>query len=88
MKSEAFHFEKSFEHSPKASKQLNYIVFNGFEMFFYGFEMLLMFLLDARRGLLSRQIRNFGQKVDPQGPFGQTNSEFWPESRPFGQITS
>ena len=28
MKSEAFHFAKSFEHSPKASKQLNYIVFN------------------------------------------------------------
>ena len=25
---EAFHFEKSFEHGPKASKQLNYIVFN------------------------------------------------------------
>ena len=28
MKYEAFHFEKSFEHGPKASKQLNYIVFN------------------------------------------------------------
>ena len=28
MKSEAFHFAKSFEHGPKASKQLNYIVFN------------------------------------------------------------
>ena len=30
MKSEAFHFAKSFEHGPKASKQLNYIVFNDF----------------------------------------------------------
>ena len=30
MKYEAFHFEKSFEHGPKASKQLNYIVFNDF----------------------------------------------------------
>ena len=28
MKSEAFRFEKSFEHSPKASKPLNHIVFN------------------------------------------------------------
>ena len=28
MESEAFHFAKSFEHSPKASKPLNYIVFN------------------------------------------------------------
>ena len=30
MKSEAFHFAKSFQHGPKASKQLNYIVFNDF----------------------------------------------------------
>ena len=28
MKSEAFHFAKSFEHSPKVSKPLNHIVFN------------------------------------------------------------
>ena len=32
MKSEAFHFAKSFEHSPKASKPLNYIVFNDFNV--------------------------------------------------------
>ena len=28
MNYEAFQFEKSFEHAPKASKQLNYVVFN------------------------------------------------------------
>ena len=28
MQSEAFRFEKSFEHSPKPSKRQNYIVFN------------------------------------------------------------
>ena len=33
MKSGAFHFEKSFEHSPKASKQLNYVVFNDLSEF-------------------------------------------------------
>ena len=32
MKSEAFHFEKSFEHSPKASKRLVYPVFNDFNV--------------------------------------------------------
>ncbi len=33
MKYEAFHFEKSFEHSPKTSKQLNnIIVFNDFNI--------------------------------------------------------
>ena len=30
MKYEAVHFEKSFEHGPKAPKQLNCIVFNDF----------------------------------------------------------
>ena len=32
MKSEAFHFAKSFEHSPNASKQLNYICVNDFNV--------------------------------------------------------
>ena len=32
MKSEAFRFEKSFEHSPKPSKPLVYIVFNDFNV--------------------------------------------------------
>ena len=43
-----------------------------------------MIFLDARRDLLGRQIRNFDQKVDPQGAFGRTKLQFRPESRPAG----
>ena len=50
MKSEAVHFAKSFEHSPKASKQLNYIIFNDSNGENVHFEVKIIFCFKKNVG--------------------------------------
>ena len=52
MKYEAFHFEKSFEHGPKAAKQLNYIVFN--DLIGISMTQIIFFSKQYRKSILTQ----------------------------------